>query len=261
MTSHKMQGRLLDARPDRIDFRDKLYQPPLISLPSRFPRSEDIAGFLPKYHRSSKILDQGTEGACTGFGLAAVINYIVWDRWMRESLADPDTKMPLPPHVSPWMLYDNARVYDEWEGEDYSGSSCRGAMKGWHKHGVCRDKYWKRRTRANPRPDIKWRSDAALRPLGSYYRVNASSISDMQSAIHEVRAVYCSARVHKGWMLDVGHDIIDVAGLELPIISRDGKITGGHAFAVVGYTEHGFIVQNSWGEDWGVKGFALVAYA
>ena len=36
-----------------------------------------------------------------------------------------------------------ARRYDEWPGEDYTGSSARGAMKGWHKHGVCAEAEWR----------------------------------------------------------------------------------------------------------------------
>jgi hypothetical protein len=260
MAHHSMQGRVLDARPDRIDFRDKSYNQPLVSLPPCFPNPQDIATYLPEYHRTSKILDQGAEGACTGFGLAAVVNYILWDRWIRETHSDAGSQLPLSPHVSPWMLYDNARVYDEWEGEDYSGSSCRGAMKGWHKHGVCCEGLWERKTRTKLRPNPEWRSDAAQRPLGAYYRVDARSISEMQSAIHEVRAVYCSARVHRGWMLQSPHENIDFAGFSLPVIPLHMEMTGGHAFALVGYTEHGFIVQNSWGEDWGMKGFALVTY-
>ncbi len=259
MSNHEFHNRVLDARPDRIDFRDRSYAPPLVSLPPSFPSEEDISRFLPVYHKTSKILDQGREGACTGFGLAAVINYTRWDHWLREN--DGDLKAGGgPTHVSPWMLYDNARVYDEWEGEDYSGSSCRGAMKGWHKHGVCREELWQKRTRNTPRPAAEWSSDAALCPLGAYYRVDARSISDMQAAIREVRAVYCSARVHAGWWLEGPLQSVSIAGLDLPLIELHQEITGGHAFAIVGYTPYGFIVQNSWGQSWGMKGFALLTY-
>ncbi len=264
MTDHTMGEHVLDARPDRIDFRDRRYNPPLVSLPESHPSDEEIGQFLPDYHRTGKILDQGTEGACTGYGLAAVINYINWDRWMRKHWGVPKKDWaPKPDHVSPWMLYDNARVYDEWEGEDYSGSSCRGAMKGWHKHGVCEETLWSKRTTTNPRPDEAWQTDAERRPLGAYYRVDTRSIADMQAAIHEVRAVYCSARVHNGWLLRPrDHHTVTVAELPLPVISTKSfdDITGGHAFAIVGYTEYGFIVQNSWGEDWGYNGFALLTY-
>jgi len=36
---------------------------------------------------------------------------------------------------------------------------------------------------------------------------------------------------------------------------------GGHAFALVGYDDNGFIVQNSWGGTWGYLGFARLTYA
>lgn len=256
MADLKMGGFVLDARPDRVDFRDRNYRPPLVSLAPVFPDPAEIAAYLPIYHETSKILDQGSDGACTGFGLAAVINYIVWQRWVERDM--PEDERPL--HVSPWMLYDNARVYDEWEGEDYSGSSCRGAMKGWHKHGVCKEDLWGRATRSSRRPDPAWETDAALRPLGAYYRIDARSIADIQAAIREVRAIYCSARVHDGWMLKGRQEKTDIAGLPLPVIRIREKITGGHAFALVGYTCDGFIVQNSWGPGWGFKGFALLTY-
>ncbi len=260
MADHQLQGHVLDARPDRIDFRDRTYNPPLVSLPPSSPSPNDVATFLPQYHQTSKILDQGKEGACTGFGLAAVINYMLWDQWIRQGNLPKKGGGSLPAHVSPWMLYDNARVYDEWEGEDYSGSSCRGAMKGWHKHGVCQENLWERRTRSEPRPNPDWRLDAASRPLGAYYRVDSRSITDMQAAIHEVRAVYCSARVHSGWGKDALKKKTKFAGFQLPEIPFRENITGGHAFALVGYTERGFIVQNSWGEKWGMNGFALLTY-
>jgi hypothetical protein len=75
ITSH---GLTFDARPDRIDFRDLFYRPPLISLEREYPSATSIAQYLAKYSDDGMILDQGKEGACTGFGLAAVINYLYW---------------------------------------------------------------------------------------------------------------------------------------------------------------------------------------
>jgi hypothetical protein len=81
------------------------------------------------------ILDQGARGACTGYGLATVANYLQLRRRV----------IPTRSPVSPRMLYTMARRYDEWPGEDYEGSSARGAMKGWHKHGVCREDLYRLR--------------------------------------------------------------------------------------------------------------------
>jgi C1A family cysteine protease len=41
-----------------------------------------------------------------------------------------------------------------------------------------------------------------------------------------------------------------------------GDVMGGHAISIVGYddTTQSFIVRNSWGQDWGEKGFAHVSY-
>jgi hypothetical protein len=158
------------------------------------------------------------------------------------------------------MLYRMARVYDEWPGEDYEGSSCRGAIKGWHRHGVCSDEHWPYRTKNGQirylKPKTGWEDDAAGRPLGAYYRINKDSILDMQAAIYEVGAIYVSAEVNEAWM-DVYSD------KDAPIIlsPTKPKDTGGHAFALVGYTRDGFIVQNSWGPAWGFHGFAVMTYA
>ena len=284
MSNHKMSERNLDARPDRMDFRDLGYRPPLISLPDQFPSDDEVRLFLDAYLAHGSIRDQGEEGSCTGFGLAACIDYIGWDRSVRQareqaqavSGTDSDAAKALAtqsraavPRVSPFMLYDIAKMYDEWEGEDYSGSSCRGALKGWHKHGVCTEAFWRARTPAtdDPTPDKigpqdGWREDAAKRPLGAYYRVNARSISDLQAAIHEVRAVFCSARVHDGWKAKhlALPEEATIGDIKVPQITKYDKITGGHAFAMVGYTSTGFIIQNSWGPDWGHGGFALLTY-
>jgi C1A family cysteine protease len=41
-----------------------------------------------------------------------------------------------------------------------------------------------------------------------------------------------------------------------------GKAEGGHAVSIVGYddTQRAWIIRNSWGQDWGMNGFALVSY-
>ncbi len=251
-TTHRNQT--FDARPDRLDLRDREYRPPLRSLPPQWPLNIHINKLLSCYTNDGMILNQLGEGACTGFGLAAVINYLNW----REAITVKDSEILCPRNgieqkVSTRMLYNMARVYDEWDGEDYEGSSCRGAMKGWHRHGVCRDKTWPYSVAGKKLPDPSWSTEATLNPLGAYYRINNDSVVDMQSAIHEVGAIYCCASIHKGWWREN-----DKA---LSLISSNSQSIGGHAFAIIGYNADGFIVQNSWGENWGFNGFSVLTYS
>src|SRR5882672_8660815 len=177
--------RHLDARPDTLDFRDRMFEPTLIEVPTSRP--------LEQYRKAKvPVLDQGDQGACTGFGLATVIHYL-----LRTRRVVPDRKI-----VSPWMIYDMARRYDEWPGETYEGSSARGAMKGWHKHGVCSADNWPKGARMTEEYRARF-ADALRRPLGAYLRVNHKDIVAMHSAISEVGVLYVTSSVHDGWD-DVG---------------------------------------------------------
>ena len=227
--------RTLDARPDTLDFRDRMFVPTLVEVPVRRP--------LQDYRRRRvPILDQGREGACTGFGLATMVHYL-----LRTRKVVPDTSM-----VSPRMLYDMARRYDEWPGEAYEGSSARGAMKGWHKHGVCSSRHWKYSGAQDSALYADRFKEALRRPLGAYFRVNHKDLIAMHAAIAEVGVLYATAQVHQGWS-DVGR----TGEIEW---SESTKILGGHAFAIVAYDERGFWIQNSWGPDWGFNGFCQVTY-
>ena len=211
---------------DQPDIRDWIYQPALIQLkPTLSPP------------QSLQILNQGTEGACTGFGLAGAINLL-------------NAKRKNKIKVSPRMLYEMARKFDEWEGEEYSGSSCRGAIKGWANMGVCEDSCW---PYAPSKPGSLSRlaaQDARSNTIGAYYRMTPR-IADFHAALNETGTIFCSAHVHEGWSQ------AQVNAGAIPL--RMGR-SGGHAFALVGYDENGFWVQNSWGENWGSGGIALWSY-
>lgn len=255
-------GRVLDVRPDRLDFRDLPYRPPLRSLAPVWPPDAVIAKNLAGYIGAKLVRDQGDEGACTGFGLSCVANYLLWIRHAQSGVDTPFES------VSPRMLYDLARRYDEWKGVDYEGSSCRGALKGWNKHGACSESFWPfPLSKGKPvfvPPQAGWEKDAATRPLGVYYRVDKNSIVDLQAALNDIGAVYCSADAHDGWdaLQGTRRRAAPVSHVSLPSIPAvtDPKSTGGHAFAIVGYNTRGFVVQNSWGETWGARGFAVLPY-
>jgi peptidoglycan hydrolase-like protein with peptidoglycan-binding domain len=244
-----------DAMKDPIDLRDRAYTPPPVSLPERYPPPDKISEFLSNYIKARLILDQGQEGSCTGFGLACVVNYLRWRK------GGSGAKLA---SVSPRMLYNYARRYDEYAGEDYEGSSCRGALKGWFHHGVCLEDTWPYTLEDTCPPKFGYAREAKQNTLGVYYRIDTKTITDLQAAIQQVGAIYVSANTHDGWLQvpavstrkAISHD-------SLPVIEFDGQPSEdyGHAFALVGFDTNGFIVQNSWGPKWGHGGFALLTYA
>jgi hypothetical protein len=164
------------------------------------------------------------------------------------------------------MLYNFARRYDEYEGEDYDGSSCRGALKGFFNHGVCLEADWpysKIGAKTHGQPRYGYAKRAADNTLGVYFRVDLTSITDLQAAIQEVGAVYVSSFTHEGWEQLPNLGELPTQHADIPVILFNGKPsqTGGHAYALVGFNREGFIIQNSWGEAFGAGGFAVLTYA
>ncbi len=243
---------LLAARPDTVDFRDLMYVTSLVEVPREKPLAEFLVHKVP-------ILDQGEEGACTGFGLATVVHYLLRTRAPSGTAAEQESERRFNRDpVSPHMLYRMARRYDEWAGEDDDGSSARGAMKGWHKHGVCSLAEWKAAGRGTSDTLLTEARavDALLRPLGGYYRVNHTDVVAMHAALSEVGILYATAWVHDGW------DAVKSEGKDAGRIPFTPKsvVQGGHAFAIVAFDATGFWIQNSWGRDWGRGGFCHISY-
>jgi hypothetical protein len=229
--------------PDRIDLRDRLYLPPVGVIPGG---SLDPKTDIP-------VLYQHDTNACTGFALASVIYHL--QRTAKRN--------PAQCGVSPYMLYSMARRYDEFAGDPTAdtGSSLRGAMKGWYKHGVCSSKLWT--SEKMPSGPVKkasddWWLDAVLRPLGAYYRVDTRSVTDMHVALNEVGILYASAACHSGW--DEGFTAKSKIGWWTIPPQKAAPGDGGHAFAIVGYNSDGFIIQNSWDTTWGSGGRAVLTY-
>jgi hypothetical protein len=243
--------RILNVPADVFDLRDRKYQPTLAPLPDHLPH---VRGRM-----KIPIRSQDREGACTGFPMAAVVNRLMAEREKRFD-------------ASPRFLYENAKRYDEWKGAEYEGSSIRGAMKGFLKHGVCS---WEdlpyEPGETYDRLPARALAGAKDRPLGAYFRVSTSSINDLQSALSEVGVVLASAQVHRGWEYPVPNARAgngaegrgrgrSTGGLPRIVRPRRAHPLGGHAFALVGYDREGFVIQNSWGTAWGAGGYALLPY-
>ena len=248
------------VRPDALDFRDRIFEPTLVEVPSEIPLSRYQRVGVPVLsqmgrgvknradvrHRlvasSVSANPHATAWACTGFALATVVHYLLR---RRETHRDDSI-------VSEAMLFEMARRYDAYTGDRYLGSSARGAMRGWHIHGVCSRELWPfREARRDRRLTAARATDAATRPLGAYLRVNHRDLIAMHCALAEVGVLYAVVNVHRGWLSARKSD---------GVIKPSNEILGSHAVAIVAYDQRGFWVQNSWGTEWGVGGFGHIAY-
>jgi hypothetical protein len=241
----RQRARRKPVKADRVDLRDWYYRPNITRAPP--------AWLMP--HNPRVIANQGETSACTGFALAATIEYLL-DRGGRPV-----------ERISGHMLYDMARRYDEWAGneDEDEGSSLRGALKGWSRHGASALKLWPGAGMPKASNDAEdWWLDSMRRPLGAYYRMSLDVESDLQCALMDVGVLYASALTHAAWdalNMDVALDPATTPD-EIPVIEcLKGDDDGGHAFAIVGYTNKGFIVHNSWGPKWGRGGFAILTYS
>jgi hypothetical protein len=233
------------AVPDRLDLRDRLYLPPVAVVP----------GVTLAPRTNIPVLDQEQTNACTGFALASVV----------YQLQHSAKRKQMDCCVSPFMLYSMARRYDEFPGDPDvdTGSSLRGAMKGWYKHGACSDKLWTSEKMPTDQVAISsddWWLDAVRRPLGAYYRIDTRSITDMHVALNEIGILYASAVCHSGWDDGFSKTSQPKSGYWAIPRRKASLSDGGHAFAIVGYNQDGFIIQNSWGTGWGTKGRAVLPY-
>ena len=233
--------------PDSVDFRDRPYMP-AIGFAPRASLPPPPAAMRPR-------LNQESSSACTGFALATAMHVLTARRDRTFGGA-----------VAPYMIYAMGRHYDEFRGEaPDGGSSLRGVLKGWYKHGVCAETFWTALAEPKPTGKVDWWDDAVRRPLGAYYRVDARSVVDMQVALNETGVLVASGLAHDGWLEGSATQRKKKPlpqGQKLWRIPYPWKANpdDGHAFALVGYDADGFIVQNSWGNSWGTHGLALLTY-
>ncbi len=276
-----LDGFRLSAVRDLPDLRDQIYRPTLRALVPRKERDKYLV--FPKAQRLRiAIRNQGKTPTCTGQALATLIDILRLQQ---------TTGAMLPP-VSACMLYRMARDYEVDAPPEGGLLSLRSAIKAFYHHGVCLDGMLKHpydKSRAKIKPQ-HWhfvaehgcdepmapittdgeslvpgnfltvdRAKAAREvPLGAYYRIRPR-LNDYHAAINDAGAVVVSAHIHDGWLRErVGNE-------RGKIVYQSDRSVGSHAFVLIGYNEHGFLVVNSWGSEWGgynrIGGVALWPYS
>ncbi len=228
---------------DPADNRDFYYTPSLGALrPTFVPSWSNSADGLPV-----EIRDQSTEGTCTGQALAALVDLLRHENLLLQGRAPQEPVEP----CSARMLYEMALFHERQEAHRMpSVFTLRAALKGFYNNGVCLDSDWPYEAH-NPCGTLDDTRSRAARniSMGAYFRVRPL-LNHYHAAINEAGALYVSATIHKGWVIDEVRRVRQ-GRKEKGVIEPGDDDGGGHAFVVVGYVEDGFLVLNSWGESWG----------
>ena len=221
--------------PDQRDFRFISFR----GMTKTLPRKVDLTPFCPP------VVDQGQLGSCTANAIAAAHEFEQMKQDVRSAF--------LPSRL---FIYYNERVLERTVNED-AGAMIRDGMKSVANQGVCPEAEWPynvARFAAKPSPVCY--KDALNHQVVSYQRVTQD--------LAQMRA--CLAA---GYPFVFGFTVYE--SFESAAVAKTGKVPmpaqgesalGGHAVLSVGYDDASkrFIVRNSYGEGWGMKGYFTLPF-
>lgn len=200
---------------------------------------EDLIG-LPEFSRrdlTPPVKNQGSIGSCVGHS----------GRVVYGSAKEFKNKEP-----SPMWIYKKGQTYDPWPGEDYSGTTIKGACKAISSEGCCEESFWPDKGREDA-PMLPGASENALtHKINGYYVIAAPKIMEIKSALLK-SPLWTSIKVRKHFFYTDKTGVIDTEKY------KASEEAGGHAVAMVGWKEIDgklyWEFQNSWGPWFGDKGF------
>jgi C1A family cysteine protease len=217
---------------DRKDTRDLVcsYKYDNTILPKK-------VNLIPKF---PPCFNQHSTNSCVGNAVAAAVNYLDMSYGLSSRL----------------YIYYNARMLDGTQHQD-QGVQIRSAMKAVAKWGHCNESMWPFITlRVNVQPLDECYQEGDHHQVLEYARVEQS--------LDELKAT-----LYAGYPIVFGMKVY--ASMEDDKVKRTGKVPmpklwdrerGRHAVLIVGYDDstQEFIVRNSWGTNWGLRGNFVIPY-
>jgi C1A family cysteine protease len=223
---------------DLPDTRDYGYAAPLFRFPQGLPLSIDLRSECPP------IYDQGQLGSCTANGIAGAIEFDQRRQGVTEFTP------------SRLFIYYNERVIEGHVNED-SGAQIRDGVKSVAKLGVPPETDWPYDiNKFTDKPPLKAYSDAAHELVTSYSRVT-QDLSQMKGCLAEGFPFVFGFTVYQSFE---GEEAAQTGLVPMPASGE--RVLGGHCVLAVGYNDakRCFIIRNSWGTSWGLKGHCLMPY-
>jgi hypothetical protein len=197
-----------------------------------------------------KINDQGSTGSCVGWATADSVL-----RWMFVKAG----RIHQNDLLSPRFIWMAAKETDEFITQpttfiEDDGTSLKAALDIARKYGCVADSILPFKTGTlYPNPAKTFYAVAAKLKISSYFNLG-NNIGNWRTWLATKGPILTRLSVDATW--DNASDTKGALNTYQPQTAR-----GGHAVALVGYTKSAFIVRNSWGTDWGDKGYAYASWS
>jgi C1A family cysteine protease len=222
--------------PDLPDHRDYMYGT-LHAPPPSLPQTVDLR------HSCSAIEDQGRLGSCTANALVGNLEFL--EKKDGVTFAD----------LSRLFIYYNERVIIHTVKED-SGAMLRDGIKTLAKQGVCTEKKWPYAiSKFTAKPTAACYREALDHQITSYQRI--LTLDEMLGCLADGYPFVFGFTVYESFE---SPQTASTGVAEMPTPTE--RALGGHAVLAVGYdrTAQRFICRNSWGTQWGQKGYFTMPF-
>jgi C1A family cysteine protease len=222
--------------PDIPDNRDYMYGA-VRKVPKTLPAKVDLR------KGCSTVEDQKDLGSCTANALAGALEFLM--KKDKVNFAD----------MSRLFIYYNERIIEHTVKTD-SGAMIRDGIKTLAKQGSCTEASWPYITaKFAVKPPKKCYAEAMNYQILSYARIN--TVDEMRACLAEGYPFVFGFSVYDAFE---SQKMAKTGVLDMPKPAE--KMLGGHAVLGVGYDNAAkrFIVRNSWGVDWGKKGYFTMPY-
>jgi C1A family cysteine protease len=240
-----MPYRALGALPDTFDPRDHLFEERMAASLGAMPKSIDLRKYC------SPVRDQGQQGSCTGFAIAA----------LREFLQNK-TGTPKPMQIlSPAYIYYHERQLEGSAPNCQAGAYPRDGFKVLKKLGVCPENDAPYTDKHCGALSGMAETNAAALKITAYQRI--TTLGGLKTALANGNACVIGIAVYEGFESDTaqttGH---------IPMPGAHEGLLGGHALMCCGYKDSAryagggyLVVKNSWGTGFGDQGYVYLPYA